>query len=62
MAAVVEVIFLYQTGMGLPIAKQLQTKEIEQYKFNRPWTGELVHKILTNASITDAIFHFRNHP
>lgn len=65
-AAVVKEIFsLYQTGMGCPtIAKQLQTKEGEQYKFNRPWTGELVHKILTNRRVTGKIFIseiIRNH-
>lgn len=65
-AAVVKEIFsLYQTGMGCPtIAKQLQKKEGEQYKFNRPWTGELVHKILTNRRVTGKIFIseiIRNH-
>ncbi|MGU5918278.1 recombinase family protein [Klebsiella quasipneumoniae subsp. similipneumoniae] len=65
-AAVVKEIFaLYQTGMGCPtIAKQLQRKEGEQYKFNRPWTGELVHKILTNRRVTGKIFIseiIRNH-
>ncbi|AMX06181.1 hypothetical protein A0R60_1880 [Enterobacter asburiae] len=65
-AAVVKEIFaLYQTGMGCPtIAKKLQTKEGEQYKFNRPWTGELVHKILTNRRVTGKIFIseiIRNH-
>ncbi|HHA2289785.1 TPA: recombinase family protein [Enterobacter ludwigii] len=65
-AAVVKEIFaLYQTGMGCPtIAKQLQTKEGGQYKFNRPWTGELVHKILTNRRVTGKIFIseiIRNH-
>ncbi|MES3530056.1 recombinase family protein [Enterobacter hormaechei] len=65
-AAVVKEIFsLYQIGMGCPtIAKQLQTKEGEQYKFNRPWTGELVHKILTNRRVTGKIFIseiIRNH-
>ncbi|HBV9862323.1 TPA: recombinase family protein, partial [Klebsiella pneumoniae] len=65
-AAVVKEIFaLYQTGMGCPtIAKQLQGKEGEQYKFNRPWTGELVHKILTNRRVTGKIFIseiIRNH-
>ncbi|WP_142910580.1 recombinase family protein, partial [Klebsiella pneumoniae] len=56
---------LYQTGMGCPtIAKQLQRKEGKQYKFNRPWTGELVHKILTNRRVTGKIFIseiIRNH-
>lgn len=65
-AAVVKEIFaLYQTGMGCPtIAKKLQRKEGEQYKFNRPWTGELVHKILTNRRVTGKIFIseiIRNH-
>lgn len=65
-AAVVKEIFaLYQTGMGCPtIAKKLQGKEGEQYKFNRPWTGELVHKILTNRRVTGKIFiseTIRNH-
>ncbi|HBU7565270.1 TPA: recombinase family protein [Enterobacter cloacae] len=65
-AAVVKEIFaLYQTGMGCPtIAKKLQTKEGEQYKFNRLWTGELVHKILTNRRVTGKIFIseiIRNH-
>ena len=65
-AAVVKEIFaLYQTGLGCPsIAKQLQKKEGEQYKFNRPWTGELVHKILTNRRVTGKIFIseiIRNH-
>lgn len=65
-AAVVKEIFaLYQTSMGCPtIAKQLQRKEGEHYKFNRPWTGELVHKILTNRRVTGKIFIseiIRNH-
>lgn len=65
-AAVVKEIFaLYQTGMGCPtIAKKLQRKEGEQYKFNRPWTGELVHQILTNRRVTGKIFIseiIRNH-
>ncbi len=65
-AAVVKEIFaLYQSGLGTPtIAKQLQKKEGEQYKFNRAWTGELVHKILTNRRVTGKIFIseiIRNH-
>lgn len=65
-AAVVKEIFaLYQAGLGCPsIAKQLQKKEGEQYKFNRAWTGELVHKILTNRRVTGKIFiseTIRNH-
>lgn len=57
-AAVVKEIFeLYKTGLGCPtIAKTLQNKEGEQYKFNRAWTGELVHKILTNRRVTGKIF------
>ncbi|MGS4680786.1 recombinase family protein [Enterobacter soli] len=57
-AAVVKEIFeLYKTGLGCPtIAKTLQNKEGEQYKFNRAWTGELVHKILTNRRVTGKMF------
>lgn len=65
-AAVVKEIFeIYKTGLGCPtIAKELQRKEGEQYKFNRAWTGELVHKILTNPRVTGKIFiseTIRNH-
>lgn len=65
-AAVIKEIFeLYKTGLGCPtIAKELQKKEGEQYKFNRAWTGELVHKILTNRRVTGKIFiseTIRNH-
>ncbi|MCI1897649.1 MAG: recombinase family protein [Enterobacter sp.] len=57
-AAVVKEIFeLYKTGLGCPtIAKKLQNKEGAQYRFNRAWTGELVHKILTNRRVTGKIF------
>lgn len=65
-AAVVKEIFeLYKTGLGCPtIAKELQKNEGDQYKFNRAWTGELVHKILTNRRVTGKIFiseTIRNH-
>lgn len=65
-AAVIKEIFeLYKTGLGCPtIAKELQKKEGERYKFNRAWTGELVHKILTNRRVTGKIFiseTIRNH-
>ncbi|EPR1414797.1 recombinase family protein [Citrobacter koseri] len=65
-AAVIKEIFeLYKTGLGCPtIAKELQKKEDERYKFNRAWTGELVHKILTNRRVTGKIFiseTIRNH-
>ena len=65
-AAVVKEIFeLYKTGLGCPtIAKELQKKAGEQYQFSRAWTGELVHKILTNRRVTGKIFIseiIRNH-
>lgn len=58
-AVVIQEIFrLYQTGMGTPsIAQFLQTKADDpQWVFNRPWTGEAVHKILTNQRLTGTIF------
>lgn len=59
-AAVVREIFrLYQTGMGTPtIAQHLQAleKENSDWKFNRDWTGESVHKVLKNRRVTGSIF------
>lgn len=58
-AAVVREIFrLYQTGLGTPtIAQHLQAleKESQEWKFNREWTSESVHKILKNKRVTGAI-------
>ena len=56
-AAIVQEIFrLYQTGIGTPtIAKILQKKKGDNWKWVRGWSGELVHKILTNPRVTGKI-------
>ncbi|HED2752181.1 recombinase family protein [Klebsiella michiganensis] len=56
-AAVVKEIFrLYQTGIGCPtIAKILQKKEGSEWKFDRAWSSEHVHKILRNKRVTGKI-------
>jgi DNA invertase Pin-like site-specific DNA recombinase len=65
-AAVIKEIFrLYQTGLGCPtIAKELQKKEGDEWKFDREWSGEHVYKILKNRRVTGSIFIseiIRNH-
>lgn len=56
-AVVVKEIFrLYQTGIGCTtIAKILQKKEGEEWRFDRDWSSEHVHKILRNKRVTGKI-------
>lgn len=53
---VTEIFRLYQTGIGCPtIAKTLREMG-EDWKFDRVWTAEAVHKVLRNRRVTGVIF------
>lgn len=53
---VTEIFRLYQMGIGCPtIAKTLREMG-DDWRFDRIWTGEAVHKVLRNRRVTGVIF------